>query len=284
MSEPTCFIAMPISSKPEHEDLYGDKEHWQHVMESLFIPAVKNAGMQPIPPIADGSDLIHGSIVRNIMRADMVLCDLSSHNPNVFFELGVRTSLDLPVTLVADEKTRLPFDTAGINTHRYNSSLRGWDIEEERERLTSHLKNCIASCAGKNPLWQHFGLTLRAQEPRTEESPLEAKVDLMAARIEDLQIQIRRNSSKPSRTSTAVSIEELLGRRELPLSDRTEEFLKDVGALNAMEALGVFSITSVQDGRVLVTPKRNFSSRSEHTIRLLAAQYGVEITFDEHPT
>ena len=41
-----------------------------------------------------GADLIHAQIVKNLQFADVVLCDVSTHNPNVFFELGIRTALN----------------------------------------------------------------------------------------------------------------------------------------------------------------------------------------------
>jgi len=44
--------------------------------------------------------LIHAEIIRNIENADLVLCDMSCLNPNVFFEFGIRTSLNKPVSVV----------------------------------------------------------------------------------------------------------------------------------------------------------------------------------------
>lgn len=187
MTKDLCFIAMPVATRPEHLETYGDPDHWEHVMETLFVPAIKAAGMEPVRPSADGSEMIHGRIIQNLSESAMVLCDLSSHNPNVFFELGVRTSLNLPVALVKDERTSIPFDTSGINTLSYTSSLKAWDISKGCEALTEFLKKSITSCAGENPLWRHFGLTKRANEPHSDESPTDARLDLLTAKVEQLQ-------------------------------------------------------------------------------------------------
>lgn len=40
-----------------------------------------------------------------VEEADMVLCDMSRLNANVFFELGIRTALDRPAALVKDDQT-----------------------------------------------------------------------------------------------------------------------------------------------------------------------------------
>lgn len=189
--KPSCFVAMPITLRAEDLDTYdGDADHWSHVMESLFVKAIDEAGFKPIRPVAKGAHLIHGLIIRHLSTADLVLVDLSSHNPNVFFELGVRTSLNLPIALVRDEHTKIPFDTSGINTHEYNSKLRGWEILEEQQSLMQHIRDSVASCSGENPLWRQFGLTIRAEEPEANESPLEAKIDLLNDRVRGLQARL----------------------------------------------------------------------------------------------
>ena len=57
-------------------------------MEQLFIPAIEAAGFEAVPPLSEGSEWIHAKIIQQLIQADMVLVDLSSHNPNVFFKLG----------------------------------------------------------------------------------------------------------------------------------------------------------------------------------------------------
>lgn len=66
----------------------------------LLIPAIKKAGFEPILQKTKGSELIHGEIIRNIESADFILCDTSVLNPDVFFELGIRTSLNKPVCIL----------------------------------------------------------------------------------------------------------------------------------------------------------------------------------------
>lgn len=209
---PTCFIAMPMSTQAVHLETYaGDPEHWRHVMESLFEKAILLAGYTPVRPAVTGSFLIHGAIIEQLSTADLVLVDLSSHNPNVFFEFGVRTSLNLPISLVRDEHTSLPFDTAGINTYSYDSKLNGWNMDREVAALAEHLANCATSCAGENPLWRQFGLTIRAGTPNPDESPFEAKVDLLASRLEEL----RRDFDRRMPTSV-VSDSNVSGGAALP--------------------------------------------------------------------
>src|ERR1700693_961656 len=120
---PSCFVAMPITTTPGALPLYNnDQDHFAHVLEHLFVPAIEMAGCKVIRPKMIGADIIQAVIIRHLEEADLVLCDISLHNPNVFFELGIRTALDLPVAVVKDDKTdKLPFDTSIINTYSYDS-------------------------------------------------------------------------------------------------------------------------------------------------------------------
>lgn len=168
----------------------------------MFIPAIEAAGFTPIRPEAKGSPLIHGQIVKHLSEADLVLCDLSSHNPNVFFELGVRTSLNKPIALVRDEHTKLPFDTSGINTLRYDSKLQGWDVADEIKKITEHITESAASCDEQNPLWRQFGLAITASEPSANESPIEAKLDLFGTQIAQLHRLVGANLALEKRKPT----------------------------------------------------------------------------------
>lgn len=184
---PKCFIAMPITTHPDEKTLYGDADHWSHVIDHLFVPAVEKAGFEAIKPSASGTSMIHGRIVQYLIEADMVLCDLSQHNPNVFFELGVRTSLDKPIALVKDEHRNIPFDTSGLNTHSYSSTLDVWKLEDEIDALAQHIQDSVRECAGQNPLWKHFGFTLTADRPGSDISPTDARLELLAERMSGIE-------------------------------------------------------------------------------------------------
>jgi hypothetical protein len=176
----TCFVAMPITTPDTYAEKLGDPEHFAHVLAHLYVPALEEVGLTVIEPSTVGSELIHAEIIRNLEQADFVLCDLSSLNPNVLFELGVRTSLDRPVILVKDDLTeRIPFDLAAINTLTYDGSLTPWSLVKEKPRLVNHIRSVIDSSNTGNSMWRYFGLTKRAKPSEPGENSLEAKVDLL---------------------------------------------------------------------------------------------------------
>lgn len=191
---PECFIIMPVSTPPElHSHYSNDNEHFKHVLEHLFIPAVEKIGYIPISPVATGADIIHAEIIKHLESTDLVLCDISTLNPNVFFELGIRTAVDKPVSIVRDTfTTKIPFDTTIINHHTYDPSLAPWVIQNEIQSLSAHLLQTINRSENRSTLWKYFGLTKRALLNPHEPS-LEQKVDYILMHLESAKQNEKEN-------------------------------------------------------------------------------------------
>ncbi len=220
---PDCFVIMPISTpKDMAGDYSGDDLHFAHVLDHLFVPAIEKAGLKVVKPVMKGADLIHAEIVKQLEEADMVLCDMSRLNANVFFELGIRTALDRPAALVKDDKTaQVPFDTGVINHHTYDSSLSPWKLDEEIQALSEHLSETGKRAGGRNGLWRYFGLTQRA-EPAEIENPLEEKVDLVLQEVAAI---------KKTR-GQASSVDERVGKlMQFPAAPPDVEAIKNLAPL-----------------------------------------------------
>ena len=245
----TCFIAMPVSTTPAHAEQYGDREHWLHVMESLFVPAIEAAGFEAWRPVAKGSHLIHAEIVRQLEQADMVLVDMSQSNPNVFFELGVRTSVNKPVALVrSDQAMPIPFDVSGINTHTYDPALKAWHIASEVEALSKHLRDAESSCAGENPMWRQFGLTLKANEPTSEASPTDARLEVMGRQLTEMTA--RMNAFAHARRTTEDAWDYSEGN-EMSRSPSVDETVATIAAMGANHNIVCDVEFNLNDGFVI---------------------------------
>ena len=203
---------MPISTPKSMVDVYsGDSNHFKHVLDYLFTPAIERAGYVPVPPISKGSEVIHAEIIRNIESSDCLLCDMSILNPNVFFELGIRTALNKPIAIVKDDATpNVPFDTNIINNHTYLHSLSPWLLENEIDKLSDHLKNCFSNGETENSLWKYFSLS-SAAEPLDKKPSEGNKLDYLGMQIDALRREVRANSAEENITgATEHNIEDIL--------------------------------------------------------------------------
>jgi hypothetical protein len=190
MAKEKCFIIAPITTAPERAAVYlNDVGHCEHVIDHLLAPAVEKAGFEPIKPKAKGANLIHADIVANLQTASLILCDMSGLNPNVFFELGIRTAMNKPICLAIDDATSdPPFDLESINHHKYVSDLRPWVLPGEINKLAAHIEE--SARAKENALWKYFSLRLLA-EPKPQQSPgRQDKTDLLLSEVAALRRQV----------------------------------------------------------------------------------------------
>ncbi|KZP59625.1 hypothetical protein A3N37_00215 [Enterobacter ludwigii] len=130
-----CFIIMPIADNPDYEP-----GHFNRVYEYLIKPACINAGYEPCrADDSKASHMIMFDILKKIMECDMAICDLSSKNANVFYELGLRQAFNKKTILITDGKDKPPFDIAGFRYVPYNPSLRIDSVQIEINRISEML-------------------------------------------------------------------------------------------------------------------------------------------------
>lgn len=266
-----CFVAMPISTPAAALASYGnDTDHFAHVLSHLFQPAIERAGMSAVPPLASGANLVHAEIVEKIVTSDVVLCDMSCLNPNVFFEMGLRTALNQPLCFVVDDVSvaQVPFDTGIINYHVYRSALAPWTLEQEIEALAAHLRSSVAQSKDGNALWRYFGLRSQFEAGRLHTTNGENdKLEFLTMEVEGL----RRKLDGMLGAITPVTTE----ARPLAAPPRADEISDGLlgAALPAFEVAGAPAENLVSLRNQLVGRLKRATSRTqEAAIEKLLAQ------------
>ncbi|MBY6756412.1 hypothetical protein HYH82_03650 [Clostridium botulinum] len=132
-----CFVIMPIGDKEGYS-----KGHFKRVYEDIFKPAIVKAGFKPYrADDSNASHLIQIDIIERVIKAPMAICDLSTRNPNVLFELGIRQAFDKPVVLVQEVGTERIFDINSINTHEYRKERVYNEVLEDQEKICDMIKD-----------------------------------------------------------------------------------------------------------------------------------------------
>ena len=131
------FIVMPfVERNPERPEGF-----FTEVLRSLLTPAGINAGFVFETANRQGSDVIQSTIINDLLEADLVVADLTDHNPNVLFELGMRMAEDKPVALVKATGTGRIFDVDNmLRVFEYSSNLWQSTIDKDLPALTDHIK------------------------------------------------------------------------------------------------------------------------------------------------
>lgn len=145
MKKPTCFVVQGFGPKTDYTDgrvLDLDASY------NVIKEAVEEAGLDCVR----ADEIIHTGTIdipmyEQLLRADLVIADLSTNNVNAAFELGVRYGLRPRATIVvAEEKFKSPFDVNHIVIRRYKHMGEDIGIREAhrfKDELIKVIKNIL---------------------------------------------------------------------------------------------------------------------------------------------
>src|ERR1700728_629960 len=130
----TCFVMQPFAAPL---GTYYDK---------IYKPAIEKAGLTPVRADADifGTGKIIDQVWTGINAAKVLVAELTSRNPNVFYELGLAHALKKAVVLVSSNQEDVPFDLHHIRVIYYDVSDPFWGaklLEKVAENILSAIKN-----------------------------------------------------------------------------------------------------------------------------------------------
>jgi len=134
---PVCFVIMPFVERDESHPT----GFFSEVLNSLIIPAAEKAGFIVRTANRQGSDVIQSTIINELLEADLVVADLTEHNPNVLFELGMRMCEDKPISLIKATGTGRIFDVDNmLRVVEYDSCLWASTLQIDLPKLAEHIK------------------------------------------------------------------------------------------------------------------------------------------------
>ena len=114
-----------------------DGEKYDHRFYDVIKPVVESCQLNAYRVDEDPSaEVIINRVLDKIKSATLVIAEISTDRPNVWFELGYAFALSKPVIMMCDEtRTELPFDIRHQNVLFYRSeSSRDFDQLKNRLR------------------------------------------------------------------------------------------------------------------------------------------------------
>lgn len=115
---------------------------FQFVYEAIIRAAVAN-GMKcnRADDFWEHHEIIQ-DIVTLIDRSAIVVCDCTTRNPNVFYEIGIAHSLGKEVILITRQPADVPFDLANLRHIRYLNNGEG--LQKLERELTDRIRGLRA--------------------------------------------------------------------------------------------------------------------------------------------
>lgn len=212
-----CFIIMPISDADGY-----DKGHFLHVYEDIIKPAVQMTDF--VPRRADEvkeTNFIHLDILKKLIDAPIAICDLSTRNPNVLFELGIRQAFDKPVVLIQEKGTPKIFDIGPLRYLEYSKEMKYHEVLKTQQELKSAIEATKAAeneHGNINSIVRLMALSSPAAIPNLEGNSKETlALDVLQTQLNDMRkmmemtmMEGRRGSRKGS--ITAIEYERMANK------------------------------------------------------------------------
>lgn len=144
--KPTCFVIAPIGVPASDTRKRSDQ-----VLKYVFEEAL---GEQYDVTRADKISepgIITSQIIRALQDSELVIADLTEHNPNVFYELAVRHAIKKPVIHVIDSHWKIPFDVAPLRTIVFDYTDLA-SVADAKKQLKNQATEIQAGKSGETPI------------------------------------------------------------------------------------------------------------------------------------
>ncbi len=131
-----CFVISPIGAEGSVIRANADK-----LFKYIIKPVCEMCDFDPIrvDQLNDANSITQ-TIIEHLENADLVIADISGHNPNVFYEMGYRARTKKPMIHLKTKGENLPFDVNTIRTLDYD--LTDLDsVDEVKGRLQKTIES-----------------------------------------------------------------------------------------------------------------------------------------------
>lgn len=136
MDKKTCFVVCALGTENSQTRRYSDK-----VFKYLIEPVCKDQGFEVTrSDKINATDKIDETIINYLKTADLVIIDMSEHNPNVFYEFGFRHATGKPfIPIRTKTSEKIPFDVSTLRTIEFTTEVD--DIEQAKRQLKETIKS-----------------------------------------------------------------------------------------------------------------------------------------------
>lgn len=166
-----CFFIAPIGSNDSEIRKRSDG-----IRDWVVKPAAMAAAELETVRADDVGEpgQITAQAVQHCLKAKAAVADLTGGNPNVYYELSVRHGAQLPVVLIAEEGTNLPFDLSQSRVIFFDHTDLS-SAGEAKERLQTQIEASLTGTPD-NPIYDGMRLA-QLQAGNAEEQTLALVMD-----------------------------------------------------------------------------------------------------------
>ncbi len=283
-SQPICFVVMGFGEKTAYT-----KDHKPRILdldatyESIIEPAVTGAGLRCIR--ADqmlNSGMIDSRMYELLLRADLVVADISTGNVNAVYELGVRHALRPHSTIIMQEdQASFHFDLSHISTFTYThlgSDIGSREAADKKEKLEQLIRAIMATPTRDSPVYEYLkGLG----EPSMSEQDYESLLTVIEEQGDRLQqlITQAKTAKKAGKMKLAAEkfgqaiklLEANSNDAETDVGQSEADFIMQQHALTTYKSEMPNKLDALKSGLAIIEKLRPESSHDTETLGIAGA-------------
>jgi hypothetical protein len=263
-----CFVVMGFGKKTDYPS--GRTLDLDATYEEIIQPAVEAANLRCIR----ANEIFHSGVIDEkmydmLLRADLVIADISTGNVNAVYELGVRHALKPFSTIIMKEdKGELHFDLNHVSTFRYEHLETDIGSKEAR-RATSALKKLIEETLNKpqkdSPVYTFLPNLIQPALTEQEFEEVLEDAEEVQESFSNLLSRAEAASKASDHSIAAESFKELL---ELRSSD---SYLRQQCALHIYKAELPSETMALISANTLLEPLKPITSNDPETLGISGA-------------
>lgn len=153
-----CFVICPIGNEDSDTRKRSDI-----TFEHIIKPVVEKHGYTPIrADHISESGMISTQIIDHVINSALVIADLTDSNPNVYYELALRHSVQKPYIQMINLDQTIPFDISGMRTIFFDLRMdHGNDAKDELYKQIESIQSGKFNAANPITLAHNFSAVQR---------------------------------------------------------------------------------------------------------------------------
>jgi len=154
----SCYVSIPFGIK---SDFDGRTLDFDYLYRTVIQPAVQELEMEcrRLDEFSPGA-IWHKTLFMALISSDLMIADLSTHNANVLYEIGVRHAMRRGRTLLISAQGRLPSNINYAQVLWYEPDefgrLTGEQAERFREALQAAIRQSQRTTISDSPIYEFF--------------------------------------------------------------------------------------------------------------------------------
>jgi len=156
----TCFVSMPFGVKTD--PYTGISIDFDNIYRELVVPAISGTQYNSyrIDDVTDFSN-VQKSIIESIINSDIMIADLTTQNPNVMYELGIRHMAQRGLTImICSSGTIIPSNISNFRVISYELNADGTVTDKSKisfhQLLRYSIESNLEQTVTDSPVYQLF--------------------------------------------------------------------------------------------------------------------------------